>query len=167
MGRPRGSKNVINKARAQALDELIKKYKLTPIASVLEKREVYQREWEANQAKVSRHRSGQKRRECEAAIKAYDELLMPYYHQKQPTAIQSEVKAAVVSVIRAPKPILSTQEWLATYGPQATKPAPVMDAKPVPVLERFSGQLQTALDVADAVGCDDAGEILEQAKKGH
>jgi len=100
-----------------AQKSLIKKYGLSPLESILQKRAVYQKMWD-EMSRPSRRRNIHKIREAEAAILKYDSEALPYTAPKyQAIAVQSEVKQ-VTMAIRAPEPISDSQKWLEECRPK-------------------------------------------------
>ena len=97
-----------------AQKSLIKKYGLSPLESILQKRAV----WDDQMSRPSRRRNIHKIREAEAAILKYDSEALPYTAPKyQAIAVQSEVKQ-VTMAIRAPEPISDSQKWLEECRPK-------------------------------------------------
>ena len=100
-----------------AQKSLIKKYGLSPLESILQKRAVYQKMWD-EMSRPSRRRNIHKIREAEAAILKYDSEALPYTAPiYQAIAVQSEVKQ-VTMAIRAPEPISDSQKWLEECRPK-------------------------------------------------
>ena len=79
MGRPAGSPNRMTAEKDAAQKSLIKKYGLSPLESIPQKRSVYQKMWDDQMSRPSRRRNIHKIREAEAAILKYDSEALPYY----------------------------------------------------------------------------------------
>ena len=141
-----------------AQKSLIKKYGLSPLESILQKRAVYQKMWD-EMSRPSRRRNIHKIREAEAAILKYDSEALPYTAPKyQAIAVQSEVKQ-VTMAIRAPEPISNSQQWLAKCAPKH------ITQSATPVMDHFHDALQKSYDTASALGIDDADAILKETKR--
>jgi hypothetical protein len=137
-----------------AQKSLIKKYGLSPLESILQKRAVYQKMWDDQMSRPSRRRNIHKIREAEAAILRYDTEALPYTAPKyQAIAVQSEIKQ-VSTVIRAPEPISDSQKWLEECRPKH------IAQSATPVMDHFRDALKRTYDAAE-----DANLILNEAKR--
>jgi hypothetical protein len=155
MGRKPGSKNVITRESLARIEKLVDKHG-SPTRAMFESLKYWVGVRDAELAKTSRHRNGAKiDKACEWILK-FGTALAPFTDKRQPTAIQSEIKH-VPTVIRAPKTIPDSQEWLRLHKPKH------IDA--TPVLERFSTALQQSYNLADELGIDDAAAVMKEAKR--
>jgi hypothetical protein len=142
-----------------AQKSLMKKYGLSPLESILQKRKRWEDAYNEQMARSSRHRNVHKIKEAEEWILRYNVEALPYTAPKyQAIAVQSEVKQ-VTMAIRAPEPISDSKAWLEQYAPKHTQQSAT------PVLDHFRDALQKSYDTATALGIDDAGAIPKEAKR--
>jgi hypothetical protein len=154
MGRPPGAQNKMTREKDAAAKELAEEYG-DPLEDMLVKRDRWQKIYDEQVAKPSRHRNVKKLAEAEAMIKAYNEAVMPFMRAKYANISHSGEVAQAPMVIRAPKTIPDNELWLATYGPK--RDDAVNDLP-------FVQNLRVALDRADDLGVDDAEAILNAAR---
>jgi hypothetical protein len=155
MGRKPGSKNIITKESLARIEKLVERHG-SPTRAMFQSLQHWVGVRDAELAKTSRHRNGAKIDKATEWILKLGSALAPYTDKRQPTAIQSEVTQRM-AVVKVPHVISNTDEWLLQHKPKH------IDTRPV--IERFSNTLRQTLDVADALNINDAGEILNQARK--
>jgi hypothetical protein len=148
MARPKGSPNKMTRERDAAAKELAEEYG-DPLEGMLVMRERWQKIFEEQLAKPSRHRNTKKLAEAEAMIKSYNVDVLPFMRSKYQSISHNGDVGLVPMVVRAPKTISDSKEWLETYRP-----------KEVPFIEN----LRTAHDIATELGIDDAAKILNAAR---
>jgi len=157
MGRPAGSPNRMTAEKDAAQKSLIKKYGLSPLESILQKRKRWEDAYDEQMSRSSRHRNVHKIKEAEEWILRYNEAALPYTAPKyQAIAVQSEVRQ-VQTVIRAPESIPDSKKWLEEYKPKHIDTTPVM--------QRFGNVQRQSLDTAEALGIHDTDLILKEAKR--
>jgi hypothetical protein len=160
MGRPPGAQNKMTRERDAAAKELAEEYG-DPLEDILQKREHWQEIYTAQMAKSSRHRNAKKVAEAEQMILRYNVEALPYMRPRYQAIAHVGDTAPKPMVIRAPMTISDSKAWLEAYGPKRDNG---VNDKPPPVIS-FAKNLKTTLDIADAVGVNDAQSIIDEAAK--
>jgi hypothetical protein len=156
MGRPKGAKNKMTVEHVGAAAALSAKYG-DALEDLYKKRARHQAIYDAEMAKSSRHRNTKKLAEAEAAIRQYNNDILPYDRPRFQAINHSGNAAVAPTVIRAPQSVPNSKEWLRIYGPKR-------DDAPAQVVA-FARNLRTTLDIADAIGVNDAQGIVDEAAK--
>jgi hypothetical protein len=154
MGRPSGAKNKMTVEHVAAAKDLAAEFG-DPLRDLYIKRARREAIYTAEMAKSSRHRNTKKLAEAEEKIRQYNEAILPYDRPKFQAINHTGNTAPMPMVIRAPASISDSKAWLAAYAPKR-------DDTPTPAIA-FARNVRTVLDIADAVGVNDAQSILDEA----
>jgi hypothetical protein len=109
----------------------------------------------SNEASKPRSRRSKRFFEAEEKLMKLTETTTKYFHGPLSNVTITD-ETPRLTVIRAPEAVASSQDWLAKYGPKRDDMA-----NEVP----FVRNLRLSLNAADDLGIDDAGSIVDEAKK--
>jgi hypothetical protein len=158
MGRPKGAKNKLTVEHVAAAKDLAAEFG-DPLRDLYIKRSRHEAIYAAEMAKSSRHRNTKKLTEVEEKIRQYNEAILPYDRPKFQAINHTGNAAPAPMVIRAPASISDSKAWLAAYAPKRDDAA---NDQPAPMVA-FTRNVRTVLDIADAVGVNDAQSIIDEA----
>jgi hypothetical protein len=160
MGRPPGAKNKMTVEHVAAAKDLAAEFG-DPLRDLYIKRARHEAIYATEMAKSSRHRNRQKLAEAEEKIRQYNNDILPYDRPKFQAINHTGNAAPAPMVIRAPVTISDSQAWLEAHRPMRDN---AINDKPAQVAA-FARNVRTVLDIADAVGANDAQSIIDEATK--